>query len=269
MPKTKMPSGARRSRRGLLGGGIMRSGSSDSGDRTRSAYRSPPAGRSSASTGAGLRTGGSFGGDAREPRGGFLALQPAQAGFKPLEILVGHDLVTARGGWRPTVRIGSGLQRGGRFRIDGVFPGGLARRAQRMVAVVALAEQRALHARGRVVGAQIGSIEDRRECRSVAKIARALRPARAEAAAALPRTWRQNPVHRRMVSALASAHKATDRDPDHSRPDPARCPHARPRLSARKAARRMIVALGRMSFRDLARPVRHVSAKIDGARRLS
>ena len=31
----------------------------------------------------------------------------------------------------------------------------------------------------------------------------------------------------------------------------------------------MIVALGRMSFRDLARPVRHVSAKINGARRLS
>ena len=137
----------------------MRSGSSESGDRTRSAYRSPPAGRSSASTGAGLRTGGSCGARA-QPRGGLLALQPAQAGFKPLEILVGHDLVTARGGWRPTVRIGSGLQRGGRFRIDGVFPGGLARRAQRMVAVVALAERRALAAPvGCVVGAQIGSIE--------------------------------------------------------------------------------------------------------------
>ena len=34
-----------------------------------------------------------------EPRGRFLALQPAQAGFKPLKVSVTHALVTALGGW--------------------------------------------------------------------------------------------------------------------------------------------------------------------------
>ena len=36
-------------------------------------------------------------GGTREPHGSFLALQPAQAGFKPLEITVAHALVTALG----------------------------------------------------------------------------------------------------------------------------------------------------------------------------
>ena len=34
-----------------------------------------------------------------EPHGSFLALQPAQAGFKPLEIAVTHAVATAIGGW--------------------------------------------------------------------------------------------------------------------------------------------------------------------------
>ena len=34
-----------------------------------------------------------------KPRGRFLALEPAQASFKSLKVVVTHDLVTARGGW--------------------------------------------------------------------------------------------------------------------------------------------------------------------------
>ena len=38
-------------------------------------------------------------GGTREPRGRFLTLQPAQDGFKPLEIAVTHGFVTMFSGW--------------------------------------------------------------------------------------------------------------------------------------------------------------------------
>jgi hypothetical protein len=57
-------------------------------------------------------------GGTREPHGSFLALQRAEAGFKPLEIAVTYGLVTTFGGRLlvpPAVRRLSGLKRGGRI----------------------------------------------------------------------------------------------------------------------------------------------------------
>ena len=64
----------------------MRSGSSESGDRTRSgtARRRRDGLRHRRGRACARAALGQLG--AREPRGGLLALQPAQAGFKPLEI---------------------------------------------------------------------------------------------------------------------------------------------------------------------------------------
>ena len=160
----------------------MRSGSSESGDRTRSRYRSPAAGRSSASAGAGLRTGGTggnWGARASRVAASWRCSQRRLVSSRS-RILVGHDLVTTRGGWPPTVRVGSGLQRGG---VSRVFPGGvLVRRAQRMVALVPLAELPALRHR-RPSGASSGQRSGPSRstgCRSAARRSRSSSDARGD-----------------------------------------------------------------------------------------
>ena len=115
-----MRSGPRRfSPRDLSGGGASRWGSSDSGERCSSPDRSPPAR-------GGCACGGKRGlakrmRAAREPGGGFLALQPAQAGLEPLEVELAHDLVAplrCRPLGTPAAAALGGLQRS--FRVRGV-----------------------------------------------------------------------------------------------------------------------------------------------------
>ena len=80
----------------------------------------------------------------RQPRGRFLALQPAQACLEPLEVTVAHDAVTALGGrllLRRAARRPSGARRGGGVRILGMLRWNvlLERRIDRViVALVAL-----------------------------------------------------------------------------------------------------------------------------------
>src|SRR6266436_6212078 len=73
MLATTMPTRVPILRRDMAGGGVSRAGSSERGHGSQIA--------------------------GTKPRGRFLALELAQASFKSLQVVVTHDLVTARGGW--------------------------------------------------------------------------------------------------------------------------------------------------------------------------